>query len=158
MNRAAGLFLIVLVVAGCGGSRPAPEATPADQVSIALEMLNASATEEGRLDLADRRFGLTIDDTQWAPLLDALEATGRLSDPQTEGSEPLDQGPDHTEFIVDFDVAVSEVGRGAVSVRLHREDESWRIVWFQGPGFEWPSPGRPPDDGLSSSAPPDAME
>ena len=52
-------------------------------------------------------------------------------------------------------VAEMEGGSEArFSVRLRPVDsESWRVIWFQGPGVEWPPPTRRNGDSLSTSMP-----
>lgn len=155
MKRTTCLLPLLIAIAACGSPPSPPELEPLDPIAVALDLLASSSTEEGRLRLAERRFTVEIDDADWPILHDALESLGGLTDPQPGIAEPLDAGPDPTEFIVDLDVAISELGRGVVSVRLRRDNSSWRIEWFQGPGTEWPLRGRPANEGLSSSAPPD---
>lgn len=155
-RAAAGLLVLALA---CGGPAPdTPSGTETPPVAVALEMLRDARTEEGRVRLAAERFGIDVDDADWPPLLDALERVGRFSDPRPGEPERLDAGGDLAEWVVDLDVALAEVGRGDVSVRLRHADDSWTIDAFHGPGAEWPPRDRPRDDGLTSSAPPDATE
>ena len=151
--RLAAVGLLCALLAGCQAPEPAPVLP--DHEQLALDMFAAAAAEDSRVAFAETHCDRTVDDADWPTLLDGLEALGRLEDPTIVGSEPLDDAEPPAEMMVDLEVAVGELTRASVSVRLQRTGDEWGIVWFQGPGTEWPQRRTPRDQGLSTSAPPE---
>ena len=66
----------------------------------------------------------------------------------------LELSEDGTEAFVDLEARIEGEGSAGFSARLRSDGEAaWRVVWFHGPGLEWPVHAAR-GDGLSQSAPP----
>jgi len=145
---AAPLALLAILVFGC--CRPPAPPTPED---VALQLFELARQEEPDPRLLDACFGPLPDESARAALLDALEPLAAASAPRVVARETL---PDAGVVVVD--VVAGLRGRGSADYSMHLEgsdEEGWKVRWFRGPGVEWPRPGRPAGQGLTSSRPPD---
>ena len=86
------------------------------------------------------------------PVLDALEALRPVDEVAVQRVEPL-EGLDRV--AVELTAPLQGGGQAHYSVQLaDLGDDTWVILWFHGPGVEWPSHRRPRGDGLTVSSPP----
>jgi hypothetical protein len=140
---------LLLLLAACGGS---DESAPVDATpeGAARALLAARTTEDGIAEPWDTLFdppneGSTTD------LLQALEALPATEEVRILTVELSDDG---NEAFVDMEARIEGEGTAGFSARLRaREPSRWRVIWFHGPGLEWPVHAAR-GDGLSQSAPP----
>jgi hypothetical protein len=153
-RRHAAAFLFVICLAGslaaCRAT-PDPDAGPS---RAALRLFELARVE----DPTDEQLGRLVDpvprDGALASFLDALSGLGTAADPEVIAvSRP--EGPE--DAFVDLAAELPGGGSARFSVRLRASGaETWRVSWFQGPGVEWPTSRAGRDQGLSTSAPPEA--
>jgi len=150
-----GMLLVAvwLSAAGCRGAVDEPASGPLtdpEDAALALFAL-APATTAEEPDLAP--VARVVDERRWrddpGALLDALEGLRGVERVRVLGSERL-EGLDR--WVLDLEGLLPGPTLANFSVQVERfEDEGWRVVWFRGPGVEWPGRARPRDEGLSTS-------
>ena len=152
MRSTAGLALLtVALLAGCRGAVPGPPA-PASPAERVLEFFELVRLDEPAAERIDDFFGRVDDEQARAALLDAIEALRPVNEVEIVETYRLD-GLGRESF--DLLGALPGGGTARYSIQLDTSIEAGRIVWFSGPGVEWPQRrGRGP--GLSTSAPPTA--
>ena len=98
----------------------------------------------------DGVFGGTDDEQARAALLDAIQALRPIDEIEIVETYPMEDL-----VRVSFDLVGRLPGGGIArySVTLDTASEPGTIVWFSGPGVEWPD-RKPRGPGLSTSAPP----
>ena len=155
--QARGFALTVLVIAtvavGCGEdeSPPAPPATP-EEAALALFRLAATPLDEDSgLDAVAEVVEADLWSDDPGSLLDAIEALRGVEDIRVVGAEGLDgldrwvvdlEGRRPGPTLADYTVQVASAG-----------EDLWRVVWFRGPGVEWPTRRSPRGEGLTTSPP-----
>jgi len=153
VHRSVGAVLAVVVpflllAPGCTPSEPEPTGPGA----VALALFALADLEEPSLDELSSCFQPPEDDAQRAALLDALEALRPVDEVAVQRVEPL-EGLDRV--AVELTAPLQGGGQAHYSVQLADfGDDTWVILWFRGPGVEWPSHRRPRGDGLTVSSPP----
>ena len=141
----------LLLAAACGG----PEPDPQNPASVAVHLFALAGREPAFEELAATFDAKTLEAWQ-GPLLDNLDALSRLGASEPPEVLGVDRVPGTPEAYVDLAAELPGRGRADCSVLLRSTGETgWRIVWFQGPGIEWPPRSRR-DAGLTTSAPPGA--
>lgn len=146
---AGALVLCGAAASGCREKLPAPAAGPAD---VALELFELAALDEPTVEQLDRRFGTSMDDQLRAALYDSIAALRPAQEPEVTRVTELD-GLGRS--AVDLSAGLPGGGRARYQLQLVGPlDGSWRVLWFQGPGVEWPPPRRPDGEGLTTSPPP----
>jgi hypothetical protein len=142
-------MVALLLLAACGERRPAEAAGPE---RTALQMFELARSERPAEELITGLFGAGLDDRDRAALLESLSALSTLSAVEAAGSEKL-QGLDRV--VVDISAALPAGGLARYSLQMEQTSQGgWIILWFQGPGVEWPRRARPRGEGLTTSAPP----
>jgi len=131
--RAVALGALLLAVA-CAGDPLAPPETAAQE-------LFRLARDPDRSDAAlQRLIGPERDPERLAALGDALDALARIERVEIVGVEPL-AGLERT--AIDLRATLPGGGAATISVQVEtRPGETPRLVWFQGPGVEWPPAAR----------------
>ncbi len=146
-RRPLPAVLLLVLLAGCRGAAPPAEVAPA----LALFGL-AGPEDPGRAELAQ-----VIDDSLLEhdnpALLDALDRLPQAAPPEILRVEPL---PGLGRVAVDLRAALPGGASADYSVQTAlRADGAWRVVWFQGPGVDWPGRPAPRGAGPGSSAVPE---
>lgn len=135
------------ILAGLLACTPAPE--PLDEPSSkALEIFTLA--RDGDPD--DARVAELFDaesNGMWrARLHDSLSELARVDEPAIEHTETL-EGLDRR--VIDLAGRLPGEGQARYSVQVeHREDDSWKIVSFSGPGVSWPPRRTGKGSGLST--------
>ncbi|NIM00309.1 MAG: hypothetical protein GTN89_05235 [Acidobacteria bacterium] len=145
-----GLAAALLVLPGCGGE-PDPYAPPATREDTVLAMFALTrVNHEAEPQSLERLFGTITDEQQRAALLDAIDALAPADEIEIVETYPMDDLVRES-----FDLVGRLPGGGVArfSVQIDTSTEPGRIVWFSGPGVEWPARKRR-GPGLSTSAPP----
>jgi hypothetical protein len=143
----AGPFVLLAACGGGGDVGPADT----DPAAAALRLFELAPADEPTDEQLRALFEPAPDDDGRAALLDALGALGTTTPRVVEVVQPA--GP--ADAFVDLAARLPSGGEARFSVRLRAaEPGSWRVIWFQGPGVEWPPRSTRRGDGLSSSAPP----
>ena len=139
--------LALAALTGCSG--PAEEAEPLEprppEEAAALALFEMAAlldADEEKLRSTVREDLIESDRTA---LLDAISRLQGESLPSVQGVETMI--PDDRQMIT----LEAELADGGLA-EFRVAEEQWRVVWFSGPGIEWPAP-RIRGDGLSSSSP-----
>jgi hypothetical protein len=141
------LFLILL--AGC--SEPPPDMQTPE--GAALVLLEIAAETPLPLERIEALFGPAIGAEPSADLLDALAGMAGCTEPEIVASQPLEA---IAQVAVDLTARLAGGGLAEISVQLQTTEQGpYQVIWFSGPGIEWPPPGRKRDGGISSSAPPE---
>ena len=149
--RSLGLTVTVAALTACGGatseSTTKPPATPNETV---LELFELAGHGEPAPERVDDLFGIMEDERVRAALLDAIQALQPGGKVRIVDIYPMDDL-----FRTSFDLEGRLPGGGTAlySVQLDTSTEAGAIVWFSGPGVEWPD-HKPRGPGLSTSAPP----
>ena len=138
----------VLLLASCAGSEIQEVPAPGN---LALELFEIAREEDPAPERLDALFELGHDDRLRAELGDALELLAVAVDPQIVRVEPM-AGPGKT--AVDLVAGLPGGGSADYSVQFAEREGVWKIVWFDGPGVDWPTRSRGRDEGLSSSPAP----
>ena len=152
MRSTAGLALIAFaVLAGCRGTPPEPLA-PASPAETVLELFALARLDEPANERVDGLFGSVDDEQARAELLDAIEALRPVDEVEIVETYPMSDLDRES-----YDLVGQLPGGGIArySVQLDTSMDPGMIVWFSGPGVEWPHRGRG-GTGLSTSAPPAA--
>ncbi len=147
-GRASHRVLAVLVVALAALVGCAPE--PPTRAGAVLELFELAHIDEPLAERVDGLFGNVEDEQARAALLDAIQALRPVGEVEIVETYPMDDL-----VRVSFDLVGQLPGGGVArySVQLDTATEPGTIVWFSGPGVEWPD-RRPRGSGLSTSAPP----
>lgn len=154
--RTAGSFSIwgaaLLLAVGCGGPATLPGVSDAPETPQDIAVSLFSLPDDPEPAVLEALFGQAYEGTDLADLLDALDALPRGLPVVVTGTEG---GGFDQSIAVDLDLGSPESGVDRYSVTVVPAGESWQVAWFQGPDLGWP-PHRAPQDGTSSSAPPEA--
>ncbi len=149
--RRALLGAAFLLAAGCACPPEGPPTIPprsADDAALALFDL---ASRDG--DLPKETLFQVVDADaaggDGAALGDAIAALRSAGTPRVVTSEAL-PGQDRTVVTLEAGSPEGAVGRYSVQARP-LADGTWRVVWFDGPGVEWPNLPVPKDSGLTTS-------
>lgn len=149
--RPLSLAVTVAVLAACGGATPdsttKPPATPTETVLALFELADH---DEPAPERVDSLFGIMEDERVRAALLDAIEALRPTGEVEIVDIYSMD---DLLRMSFDLEGRLSGGGTARYSVQLDTSTESGSIVWFSGPGVEWPDHS-PRGPGISTSAPP----
>jgi hypothetical protein len=146
---ALGLLSIAALLA-CSESGPPAPAAPAEQ---ALRLFDLAGQDEPAEERLTACFGPLTDDAERAALLDALDALAPASEPAVLAEE---RAADLALAVVDITASFPGGGTADYSVHLEGSDEEgWTVIWFRGPGVEWPRRSPPRGQGLTSSPPPE---
>ena len=149
--RPLGLAVTIAAVAACGGatseSTTKPPATPAETVLALFELAGHGELAPERVD---GLFGAMEDERARAALLDAIQALRPGGEVEIVDIYPMD---DLARMSFGLEGRLSGGGTACYSVQLDTSTEPGAIVWFSGPGIEWPD-RKPHGPGLSTSAPP----
>ena len=150
--RAASAAILVLVMlTACGEEGPIE---PAGPEQTALQLFELARSEEPSDELIAALFGAGLDERERAALFEALDALSTASTVEAVGSEALEG---LNRVAVDLLAGLPAGGTARYSVQLEPSAQGeWRILWFQGPGVEWPRRKRPRGTGLTTSALPHA--
>jgi len=141
-TRWIATLALLVAAAGCGP----PALSPEELAALRIFGLAGAAADE---PLLPEWFDLGKDDGRKTALLDALDALATIVDPTVTGVEPLLETKG---AIVDIRGSLPGGGSALYSVQVEPDaDGKWRIGWFAGPGTAWPTPGRPRDEGLTTS-------
>jgi len=151
MRSSPGLALFALAaLAGCSDVPDSGGRAPATSSEAALELFELARVDEPATERIDELFGSVEDEQARAALLDSIAAL-----PAADEIEIVETYPMEDLVRVSFDLVGRLPGGGIArySVQLNTVTEPGTIVWFSGPGVEWPQrKSRGP--GLSTSAPP----
>lgn len=145
-----GIISALLVLHGCADTGPEPGAPPATREETVLALFELARVAETEPEQVDRLFGAIADERERAALLDAIDALGSADEIEIVEIYPMD------ELIREsFDLVGRLPGGGSArySVQIDTATDPGRILWFSGPGVEWPTRRRR-GPGLSTSAPP----
>jgi hypothetical protein len=149
LSSLAVAALCLTGIAGCTGPAVPDEPTPGQ---IAVRLFDIAREEEPDPERLSTCLEVPADASARAALFDALSALGRASAVQVERIVPLD-GMERT--VVDLSAFVEGGGTAQYSVQLEDDPaKGWRILWFLGPGVEWPRARPPRGNGLTVSADP----
>jgi hypothetical protein len=107
-----------------------------------------AAQKEPNAGRVDALFGNIEDARERAALFDAIRFLQIEGSPVIVDSYPLDE-----RWGFDLEVRLPSDGAARYSVLVDPTDPPGKIVWFSGPGIEWPERRRR-GTGLSTSAPP----
>jgi hypothetical protein len=142
---------VAALCTACALDPPAQELDP--RLATALELLElarlADPPPEELLDLVTGQ----PDDLELAALFDALTALAAISgetEPELVRIEEL-AGLDRC--AVDLRSTLPGGGSATFSIQLESTAEGWKVSWFGGPGFDWPSRRPPRGEGLTTSDP-----
>ena len=147
--------LLLVGVAGCGPDETPPPEPTAE--SVALDLFVLALDDDPQRARVQSAFGAFDDDVRYATLLDAIrELPAERNDDASSVVEMYTlEGGDRTGF--DLEGPVGDGGVARYSVLLDTTTAPGTIVWFSGPGVEWPERRRR-SPGISTSAPPTAGE
>jgi hypothetical protein len=150
MRSNSGLTLAVIAaLIGCSCSTPEP-AAPTSPTETVLELFELTRFDDPAVERVDGVFGGTDDEQARAALLDAIQALRPIDEIEIVETYPMEDL-----LRVSFDLVGRLPGGGIArySVAVSTASEPGTIVWFSGPGVEWPD-HKPRGPGLSTSAPP----
>ncbi len=155
MRSLRGLIAVasLSVLAGCDAPAPpvAPEPTTEGR---ALELLELASSPEPDPARVETLFGVVDDEREHAALLDAIVRLRGATDVTVVETYTLE---DLARTGFELEGALPGEGRARFSIQLDTSTQPGTIVWFTGPGVEWPERRRR-GDGLSTSAPPGTPE
>jgi hypothetical protein len=147
--------LLLVGTVGCGpGETPVTESTTE---SVALGLFELAFEDDPEPVRVESVFGVVADDPAYAALLDAVRVLreGRAGHgPEIVATYLMEDG-NRTGF--DLEGPVGDGGSARYSVLLDTTTYPGKIVWFSGPGIEWPEQQRK-GPGILTSAPPRAGE
>ena len=126
---------------------------PATRNEVVLTLFELARLDEAAPERVDSLFGKLEDEQDRAVLLDSIEALQSADEVEIVQAYPMDDL-----IRVSFDLVGRLPGGGIArySVQLNTSTEPGTIVWFSGPGVEWPD-RKPRGPGLSTSAPPTSV-
>ncbi len=144
MRSTRGLILIALLAGlpSCGPDEPATAE------AVALELFVLARQEEPDGERVDALFGPIDGERERAELLDAMGLLRTEGSPVILDSYTLDE-----RLGFDLEARLPSDGAARYSVLVDITSPPGEIVWFNGPGVEWPERGRD-GTGLSTSSPP----
>lgn len=151
--RTVALGLAVAVAALAANGCMTPESTtkpPATPTETVLALFELAGLDEPAPEWVDGLFGKLEDEQARAALLDAVEALLPAGKLEIVDSYPMD---DLLRVSFELEGRLPGGGTARYSVQLDTSTQSGTIVWFSGPGVEWPD-RKPRGPGLSTSAPP----
>jgi hypothetical protein len=149
LSVAATAAVVLILVTACGHDE---HPGPSGPERTALRLFEPAFLERPDEQRLEALFGSGLDGRKRASLLDALAAMPLSPAVEAVGSEKLE---DLDRVVVDIVTQLPAGGSARYSVQLGMTaGGGWRRLWFQGPGVEWPPPGRARGDGLTTSAPP----
>ena len=141
------LIVAAAAVLACACGRPVSEPVPVDPAEAAVRELFALAAEtDPSAERIETLFGAFEGETP-AHLYDSLSALSSAGPARLLRREEL---PGLDRLVIDLEAELGTDGTGAYSVQLEPAGDTWRVVWFQGPGVAWPPHSRR-GDGLTSS-------
>jgi len=148
-------LILAAAVAGavaCSGgdqppATPRPLETPGD---VVLALFALSSHDDPSTARVDELFGSLDDEYARAALLDAVVELHSADTVEIVGSYPM---KDLTRMGFDLEGSLAGGGSASFSVQVNTSTKPGTIVWFSGPGVEWPE-RRSKGSGLSTSAPP----
>ena len=141
---------VLLMLTACGDEEPSGPPGPEE---TALQLFELAQSEQPADELIATLFGAGLEGRKRTALLESLSALSAPSAVEAVGSERL-EGLDRV--VVDLEAGLPAGGMAGYSVQLEPTAQGeWRILWFQGPGVEWPRRERPRSEGLTTSAPPE---
>ncbi len=147
--RLAALSALAAMLAACAG---APQEARATHESTVLELFDLARADELAPERVDALFGTEADERVRAVLLDAIDALRPAAKVRIVETYPMD---DLIRTSFELESALPGGGLARYSVQLDTSTEPGTIVWFSGPGVEWPA-RKTPGPGLSTSAPPES--
>ena len=151
LTRSLVLAVTVAALAACGGATPEPTTKPpATPTETVLALFELARLDEPASERVDGLFGSMEDERVRAALLDAIEALRPADEVEIVDTYPMD---DLIRMSFDLEGRLPGGGTASYSVQLDTSTEAGAIVWFSGPGVEWPD-RKPLGPGLSTSAPP----
>jgi hypothetical protein len=147
-----GLAVVIGTLTGCADTTESLQATPESPSDVVLELFRLVPLDNPTAETLDGLFGDVGDEKANAALLDAIQALRPVAE-----VEIIETYPMNDLLRISFDLQGQLAGGGVAeySVQLDSTMEPGTIVWFSGPGVEWPTRRRR-GDGLSTSAPPTA--
>ncbi len=147
-GTAPALLVALGLTAGCAMERETPAVGPD---ASALELFELAGLPDRPPERLEALFALGPDERLRAELGDALDRLAAARRPRVTLVETMvESGKTVVDLTAEFDGGAS----GEFSVQLQGADDVWKIVWFQGPGVDWPRQPRRRGDGLTSSTPP----
>jgi len=146
------LAVVIAALSGCADTREAPETKPSGPSDVVFELFRLVSVDDPTPESVEGLFGKVGDEQAQASLLDAIRALRPVSEVEIVETYPM-----NNLLRLSFDLLGRLPGGGLAeySVQLDTASEPGTIVWFSGPGVEWPTRRRR-GDGLSTSAPPRA--
>jgi hypothetical protein len=145
-----------MIAIACGGdsTAPGPPVIANDTPEAAALSLFALAVRPH--DDGDASARTVVDPSLLSEdpgaLYDALDALRGVEGPRVVAAERL-EGLDR--WAVDLEGALPGPALANFSAQVEPADDgTWSVVWFAGPGVEWPRREPPRGDGLASSEPP----
>jgi len=143
-------WLICLVLlAGCAA--PPPDSSTPE--GAALVLLKIAAETPLSIERIEALFGPAAGSEPSADLFDALAGLAGCTDAEVVSAQPLEA---IAKVAVDLTAKLAGGGQAEIAVQLQSTEQGqYRVIWFSGPGTEWPPPRRRRDGGISSSSAPD---
>jgi hypothetical protein len=137
-----------MMLASCGEREPSEVSLPE---RTALRLFATTQGDQPSEDFLSALFGSGLSDRQRTALLEALSELPAPLAVEAVRSEELEE---LARIVVDIRADLPAGGMAIYSVQLEQASQGdWTILWFQGPGVEWPR-REPPrrGEGLSTSA------
>jgi len=149
-HGALAAVVMLLTLTACGDEEPYGPAGPEKTALQLFELVQAGQPDE---EMISALFGAGLEGRNRSALLETLAAIpAPRAAVELVGSERL-EGLDRV--VVDLRAELPAGGMASYSVQLEPASPGeWKILWFQGPGLEWPRRERPHGEGLTTSAPP----
>jgi len=146
------LLLGVAPLLHCGDSEPdeIPPRTAAEQTLRLLELADGGELAPASVE---ELFDLPEDETESALLFDSIQQLASTGTVRVVAETEL---AELNRWAVDLERDADNVV-STYSVQLDTLSTPAQIVWFSGPGIEWPERRRR-GDGLSTSATPDSLD
>jgi len=143
--------ILLIAVASCAAP-PRVGHGPGETALALFDLAQADEPTETELEIL---FEADRDLEARAALLDALSGLPPVASVEVVAIQPTGELDAFTDLVGQLDGG----GEARFSVRLRAgEPDSWKVVWFQGPGVEWPPRARRRGDSLTSSMPPRDVE
>jgi hypothetical protein len=153
LYAASAATLVLMMLTSCGEREPADSGGPGQ---TALQLFELARSEQPSDDMIVTLFGAGLDERQRTALLEALSD---LPIPLTVEPVGIEALQELDRVVVDLTAGLPAGGLAHYSLQLEPAAQGeWRILWFQGPGVEWPRRERPGGEGLTTSALPDGDE
>lgn len=143
------LLTCLILLAGC--AEPPPDSRTPE--GAALVLLEIAAETPLSIERIEALFGPAVGAEPSADLLDALAGLAGCTDAEIVSSQPLEA---IAQVAVDLTAKLAGSGQAEIAVQLQSTEQGqYQVIWFSGPGIEWPPPRRRRDGGISSSSAPD---